>query len=83
MPLRELQGIVASNKSDKTIVVKVEQTHQHPKYGKIIRSSKKFHAHDEHNQCQIGDTVVIIESRPISRLKRWALKQVVLQAEIV
>ncbi|MFM7389398.1 MAG: 30S ribosomal protein S17 [Vampirovibrionales bacterium] len=83
MATRQLQGIVVSNKSDKTIVVRVERLQPHPKYGKVTAVSKKFHAHDEHNQCNIGDEVLITESRPLSRLKRWALASVVRQADIV
>ncbi len=70
---RTLQGVVVSNKGDKTIVVKVGRTEQHPLYGKIVRRSKKFHAHDEQNQCNEGDTVIIEESRPISKMKSWKL----------
>jgi small subunit ribosomal protein S17 len=71
MPKRVMQGVVVSDKMDKTIVVKVERRYQHPIYKKYIRRSKKYHAHDENNQCKIGDTVTIRESRPLSKLKRW------------
>jgi len=66
-----MQGVVVSDKMDKTIVVKVERRYQHPIYKKYIRRSKKYHAHDENNQCKIGDTVSIRECRPLSKLKRW------------
>jgi len=66
-----MQGVVVSDKMDKTIVVKVERRYQHPIYKKYIRRSKKYHAHDENNQCKVGDTVSIRECRPLSKLKRW------------
>jgi small subunit ribosomal protein S17 len=71
------QGIVVSNKMDKTIVVKVERQYKHPLYKKIVRSHKKFKAHDENNECQEGDFVQIVESRPLSRSKRWALQRII------
>ena len=71
MPKRVMQGVVVSDKMVKTIVVKVERRYQHPIYKKYIRRSKKYHAHDENNQCKIGDTVSIRECRPLSKLKRW------------
>ena len=73
---RKLTGTVVSNKSDKTIVVQVERKFKHPVYSKFVNISKKFHAHDEKNQAKSGDNVVIIESRPYSKLKKWALLQV-------
>jgi small subunit ribosomal protein S17 len=73
MPSRILQGKVVSNKSDKTITVVVERRLRHPLYKKFIRRSKKYTAHDEGNICLIGDVVKIVESRPISKTKRWAL----------
>ena len=72
-----LQGIVVSNKMDKTIVVRVSRRIKHPLYGKYIVRSKKFMAHDAHNTCKVGDEVRIIESRPLSRRKRWRLLEVV------
>jgi len=71
MPKRILQGTVVSNKGDKTIVVKVERRIKHPLLDKIIRRSKKYHAHDESNSIQVGETVRIEECRPISKLKTW------------
>ncbi|WP_308387563.1 30S ribosomal protein S17 [Acidithiobacillus sp. AMEEHan] len=74
---RSLVGTVVSNRMDKTIVVLVERRIQHPLYKKYIRRSKKFHAHDQENSCQIGDTVRIEECRPISKTKTWRLVSVV------
>ena len=71
MPKRTMQGVVVSNKMNKTVVVNVERRFQHPIYKKYIRRSKNYHAHDEGNQCKVGDVVVIRECRPISKLKRW------------
>lgn len=71
MPKRILQGVVVSDKMDKTVVVRVERRVMHPIYKKFIRRSKKYHAHDENNQCKIGDTVRICECRPISKSKTW------------
>ena len=73
MPKRVLSGTVVSDKGDKTIVVRVERRVKHPLYGKIIRLSKKYHAHDEANTYSVGDVVWIEERRPISKLKRWAV----------
>jgi len=71
MPKRILQGTVVSNKGEKTVVVKVERRIKHPLLDKIIRRSKKYHAHDESNETQVGDNVRIVECRPISKLKSW------------
>ena len=71
MPKRILIGTVVSDKTDKTVVVKVERKVKHPLYGKIIRRSKKYHAHDEANEFTVGDTVRIEETRPISKTKTW------------
>jgi len=70
---RKLTGVVVSDKASKTIVVKVERKTMHSKYHKFVSNSNKFHAHDEQEQAQIGDTVTIVESRPRSALKRWEL----------
>ncbi|MBL7701174.1 MAG: 30S ribosomal protein S17 [Ferruginibacter sp.] len=70
-------GVVSSNKMDKTITVSVERKVKHPLYGKFVKKSTKFHAHDEKNECSIGDTVKIMESRPLSKTKRWRLVEVV------
>jgi small subunit ribosomal protein S17 len=71
-----LTGIVTSAKMEKTIVVEVQRLVQHPKYRRVVRISKKFYAHDEQRQAKTGDTVRIVASRPLSRLKRWRLKEV-------
>lgn len=71
MPKRILVGTVVSDKTDKTVVVKVERKVKHPLYGKIIRRSKKYHAHDEENTFKTGETVRIEETRPMSKLKTW------------
>ncbi|NLH07310.1 MAG: 30S ribosomal protein S17 [Chloroflexi bacterium] len=73
---RRLTGRVVSNKMDKTAVVRVEYTSRHPLYGKVIRTAKRYMAHDENNECQIGDEVVIVESRPISKNKRWVVQEI-------
>lgn len=68
---REKQGVVVSNKMDKTVVVKVERTFRHPRYQKVITRAKKYYAHDETNDLKEGDVVTIVETRPLSKLKRW------------
>ena len=72
----ELVGKVTSAKMEKTIVVEVQRLVQHPKYRRIVRISKKFYAHDEKREAKQGDTVRIVSARPLSRLKRWRLKEV-------
>lgn len=74
------QGVIVSNKMDKTIVVAVERQVMHPLYKRYYKRTKKYMAHDERNECGIGDTVRIIESRPLSRRKRWALLEIVQRA---
>ncbi|BES69861.1 30S ribosomal protein S17 [Marinobacter nanhaiticus D15-8W] len=80
---RTLSGKVVSNKMEKSIVVLVERQVKHPLYGKYVKRSTKIHAHDENNQCNIGDTVRIEETRPISKTKSWALVDVVERASKV
>jgi small subunit ribosomal protein S17 len=75
------QGVVVSDKADKTITVRIDVTRRHRRYAKIVRTSSTLHAHDEANDAHIGDTVIVRESRPLSRLKRWRLIQVVERAE--
>jgi small subunit ribosomal protein S17 len=75
MPKRVLTGTVVSDKTDKTVVVKVERRVKHPLYGKIIKRSKKYHAHDEGNEYREGETVRIEETRPISKLKTWRVTE--------
>ena len=74
-------GIVVSNKADKTVVVNVQRQVVHPKYGKIVRLNKKYKAHDEKNECNIGDTVRIMETRPLSKTKRWRLVEILEKAK--
>src|SRR5438067_1939351 len=74
---QERRGIVVSDAMDKTIVVKVDTIKAHPKYKKVVRRSSKFHAHDEENAAKIGDVVRIVETRPLSKTKRWRLAEVV------
>lgn len=74
-------GVVTSNKMTKTITVAVERRVKHPIYGKFIKKTTKFHAHDEKNECTIGDVVTIMESRPLSKTKRWRLVEVVEKAK--
>jgi len=69
-------GLVVSNKMDKTVVVKIEERVQHPKYGKIMKRSIKLKAHDEGNECDIGDKILIMETRPLSKDKRWRLVEI-------
>ncbi len=78
---QERRGVVVSDKGDKTIVVKVDVIKSHPKYKKVVRSTVKFHAHDEANAAGVGDTVRIIETRPLSKQKRWRLAEVVEKAK--
>jgi len=75
------QGTVVSDKMDKTIVVQVETRMPHPLYGKIVSRRKKYVAHDEENQCRVGDVVRIMETRPLSRTKRWRLLEIVERVE--
>lgn len=81
MPKKEKQGVVVSNKMEKTVVVKVASYNPHPKYKKIIESNKNYKAHDENKVCAEGDIVKIIESKPISGGKRWAVLEVVEKAK--
>ena len=78
---QERRGVVVSDKGDKTIIVKVDVVKSHPKYKKVIRSTSKFHAHDEANTAGVGDTVRIIETRPLSKQKRWRLAEIVEKAK--
>jgi small subunit ribosomal protein S17 len=80
-PRQERRGIVVSDKGEKTIVVKVDVTKLHPKYKKVVRRTRKFHAHDEQNVAGVGDIVRIVESRPISKMKNWRLAEVVEKAK--
>lgn len=73
---KTMSGIVISRSGDKTVVVQTETRKAHQTYGKIVRQKSKFHAHDEKNEAVVGDNVVIVESRPLSRMKRWRLTAV-------
>ncbi len=74
-------GRVVSNKMDKTAVVAVEETVTHRLYHRYLKKTKKFHAHDEENQCNVGDTVEIVSSRPLSKTKRWRVREIVKRAQ--
>ena len=78
---KERVGVVVSNKMDKTIVVAVKWKEKHPIYGKFVNKTRKFHVHDEKNECGIGDTVRIMETRPLSKTVRWRLTQIMERAK--
>jgi small subunit ribosomal protein S17 len=78
---KERVGLVTSDKMDKTVVVSVEKRVKHPMYGKFIKFTKKFHAHDEKNECNLGDTVKIMETRPLSKTKRWRIVEIIERAK--
>ncbi|MBD8348654.1 SSU ribosomal protein S17P [Dysgonomonas alginatilytica] len=78
---KERIGVVFSNKMDKTVTVAVKWKEKHPIYGKFVNKTKKFHAHDEKNECNIGDTVRIMETRPLSKTKRWRLIEIIERAK--
>jgi len=73
---RTVSGVVVSDRMDKTITVRIERRVKHPVYGKFVRKSSKVHAHDESNSCNVGDTVTVVESRPLSKTKTWMLKSI-------
>ena len=75
------QGIVVSAAGDKTCVVQIKERKPHPRYGKMITTTKKFHAHDENNEAGVGDTVRIMETRPLSKMKRWRLVDIIEKAK--
>jgi small subunit ribosomal protein S17 len=74
-------GTVTSNKPDKTVIIEVQRQVTHPKLNKIVRYTKKYHAHDEKNECNVGDTIKIMETRPLSKLKRWRLYEILDRAK--
>ena len=74
-------GVVSSNKMEKTITVTVKWKEKHPIYGKFVNKTKKYHAHDEKNECNIGDTVRLMETRPLSKTKRWRLVEIIERAK--
>jgi len=83
MPVKEKIGTVISNNMEKTIVVKVENRYSHPIYSKTIVKTKKYLVHDEENQCNIGDQVLVQESRPLSRRKRWILTKIISKTSLI
>jgi small subunit ribosomal protein S17 len=78
---KERIGVVTSNKMDKTVVISVEKRMKHPMYGKFIKTTKKFHAHDAENDCNTGDTVRIMETRPLSKTKKWRVVEIIERAK--
>ncbi len=78
---KQIVGVVSSNKMDKSVTVSVERRLKHPMYGKYVKKTKKFMAHDEKNECNEGDLVRIIESRPLSKIKRWRLVEIIEKAK--
>lgn len=74
-------GVVSSTKMDKTVVVTVKYKEKHPIYGKFVNKTKKYHAHDEKNECQVGDTVLLMETRPLSKTKRWRVVEITEKAK--
>ena len=78
---KERTGVVTSNKMDKSITVAIKWKEKHPIYGKFVSKTKKYLAHDENNECNIGDTVKIMETRPLSKTKRWRLVQIIERAK--
>jgi small subunit ribosomal protein S17 len=78
---KERKGVVVSDKRDKTITVAVERRTQHPKYKRVVKKTKKYTAHDEENICNEGDTVRIMETRPLSKTKRWRLVEIIEKAK--
>lgn len=81
-PRKVRTGVVVNNKMDKTVVVEISRTLLHPTYKKTVRHRKRFMAHDEENRCQIGDEVMIVETRPLSRHKRWRVRKVLKEATL-
>ena len=78
---KERTGVVFSNKMDKSITVAVKWKEKHPIYGKFVNKTKKYHVHDEKNECNVGDTVKIMETRPLSKTKKWRLVQIIERAK--
>ena len=78
---KERVGVVVSNKGDKTITVAVKWKEKHPIYGKFVNKTRKFYAHDEKNECGVGDTVRLMETRPLSKTKRWRLVEIIEKAK--
>lgn len=78
---KERTGVVTSNKMDKSITVAIKWKEKHPIYGKFVNKTKKYHAHDEKNECAVGDTVRIMETRPLSKTKRWRVVEIIEKAK--
>ena len=78
---KERTGVVTSNKMDKSITVAIKWKEKHPIYGKFVNKTKKYHAHDEKNECGVGDKVEVMETRPLSRTKRWRLVNIIEKAK--
>ena len=78
---KERSGVVVSNKMDKSVVVATNYKEKHPLYGKFVKKTKKFHVHDENNECNVGDTVRIMETRPLSKTKRWRVVEITEKAK--
>ena len=78
---KEREGVVVSSSMNKTAVVAVKRLVKHPVYGKFVRKTKKLYAHDETNQCQVGDVVRVRETRPLSKLKRWKVQEILVRAQ--
>jgi len=83
MPVKEKIGIVISNKMQKTVVVKIESRYSHPIYSKIMIKTRKYLAHDEMNECNIGDQVLVKECRPLSKKKRWSVSKIILKSSLI
>jgi small subunit ribosomal protein S17 len=80
---RKMTGIVVRDKMDKTVVIEVEKFLKHPKYHKYLKTKKRYKAHDEKNQCHVGDKVLIMESRPLSKEKRWVVQGIVAKEDLL
>ena len=83
MPVKEKIGIIVSNKMQKTVVVKVESRYSHPIYSKIMIKTRKYLAHDEMNECSIGDQVLVQECRPLSKKKRWSVTKIISKSSVI
>ena len=83
MPVKEKIGIVISNKMQKTVVVKIESRYSHPIYSKLMIKTRKYLAHDEMNECNIGDQVLVKECRPLSKKKRWSVSKIILKSSLI
>jgi small subunit ribosomal protein S17 len=83
MPVKEKIGIIVSNKMQKTVVVKVESRYSHPIYSKIMIKTRKYLAHDEMNECSIGDQVLVQECRPLSKKKRWSVTKIISKSSLI